>query len=321
MNKFVAIVALMAASGLAIAQTGGDTKPQSSAGQTTGQAGQTQSTPAPAQGAQTTPAPAGQATPGAQAPAPTGKRQPQAKSQEEFKAYQDATSKPDPASMEQAATAFAQQYPDSELRAPLFQNLMLQYQNANNGDKTIEVGRKTVQYDPDNPVALVTVASVLANRTRESDLDKEERIAEAKKDANHAIELMNSGSGVPANYPADKVETYKNTVLSMAYAALGQSEFVSNNFAAAEQALRKATSFPAIQPDPISWFQLSLSLDRQGKYADASQAAAKCVEYSQGHPVNQYCVQERDGAKQRASNPPAAKPGTAPTSPQPTTPK
>jgi tetratricopeptide (TPR) repeat protein len=319
MKKLFAVLALTAASGMAFAQAA-DSKPQTS----TGQAGQTQAAPAQGTGTQATPAPAGQATPGTQAPAaPTGKRQPQAKTQDEFKAYQDAAAKPDPTAMEQAANDFAQKFPESELRAPLYQNLMLQYQNANNGDKTIEIGRKVVQLDPDNAVALVTVAQILANRTRETDLDKEERLAEAKKDANHAVEIMNSGQGIPAGYPPDKINMYKNTVLSMGYAALGQADFVNNNFAGAEQSLRKATSFTDIQPDPISYFQLSLALDRQGKYADAMQAAQKCIDVANGHPVAQYCTQERDGAKQRAANPAAAKPAsTAPaTSPAPTTPK
>jgi tetratricopeptide (TPR) repeat protein len=300
MNKLIALLAITAASGLALAQTG-NTSPQTSAGQT----GQTQAAPAQ-----------GQAAP---APAPTGKHQPQAKTQEEFKAFQDVAAKPDPASMEQAANAFAQQYPNSELKGAMYQNLMLQYQNANNGDKTIEIGRKVISADPDNVVALVTVASVLANRTRESDLDKEERINEAKKDANHAIEVINTPEGIPAGYPADKVEIYRNTILAMAYGALGQAEFVSNNFPAAEQALRKSSSIAGTQPDPITWFQLTLTLDREGKYADAVTAANKCVEVSAGHPVNPYCIQERDRVQKLAANPPAAKP--VPTSPAASTPK
>jgi tetratricopeptide (TPR) repeat protein len=306
MKKLIALLAVTAATGLAVAQTG-TTQTQPSAGQT----GQAQSAPAQGQ--------TGTAAQGQAAPAPTGKRQPQAKTQEEYKAFQDVTSKPDPASMEQAANGFSQQFPNSELRAAMYQNLMLQYQNANNGDKTIEMGRKTLQYDPDNVVALVTVASVLANRTRESDLDKEERVSEAKKLANHAIEVMNTPEGIPAGYPPDKAEVYKNTILAMAYGALGQADFVSNNFAGAEQSLRKSTSFSGIQPDPITWFQLTLTLDREGKYADALQAANKCVEVSNGHPVNQYCSQERDRLQKLAANPPAAKP--APASPAATTPK
>ncbi len=297
MKKLIALLAMTAASGMAIAQAGNATS------QTPGQH---QAQTAPAQG---------QA-----APAPAGKHQPQAKSQEEFKAFQEVAAKPDPASMEQAADAFVKQFPDSELKGPIYQNVMLQYQNANNTDKTIEIGRKVLQYDPENVIALVTVSSVLANRTRESDLDKEERLSEARKNANQAIEIMNGPNGVPANVPPDKVGMYKNTILAMAYGALGQAEFVNNNYPAAEQALRKSTSFTDIQPDPISWFQLTLTLDREGKYADAVQAASKCVEVSNGHPVNQYCVQERDRVQKLAANPPAPKPAAPATSPAPANP-
>jgi tetratricopeptide (TPR) repeat protein len=292
LKKLIALLAMTAASGMALAQTG-NAKPQTPAGPT----GQAQTAPAQ-----------GQATP---APAPTGKHKPQAKTQEEYKAFQEVTTKPDPASMEQAANTFAQQFPESELRAPMFQNLMLQYQNSNNSDKTIEVGRKTLALDPDNVVALVTVASVLANRTRQTDLDKEERLTEATKDSAHAIEVINGPEGIPPGYPPDKVDAYKSTILAMAYSAQGQAAFVNNNYPGAEESLRKATSFTNIQPDPISWFQLTLTLDREGKYADALQAANKCVEVSANHPVSPYCTQERDRVQKLATNPPAAKPATA----------
>ena len=304
MKKIIALLALTAASGMALAQAGNAN----------------QQTPAkPGQAAQTAPAPAGQ-TP-AQPATPPGKHPPQAKNQEEFAAYKDAVSKPDPASMEQAAVAFAQKYPDSELKGALFQTVMLQYQNQNNGDKTLEMGRKVLASDPDNVIALVTVSSVLANRTRESDLDKEERLAEAKKDAGKAIELINSGEGVPPGYPADRTESFKNTILAMAYASQGQADFVNNNFAAAEQSLRKSTTIAGIQPDPISWLQLTLTLDRENKYAEALQTANKCIEVSQGSPVQQYCTQERDRLQKLVANPPAAKPAPTSPQPQPTTPK
>jgi tetratricopeptide (TPR) repeat protein len=302
------LLALTAVSGIALAQTG-NAAPQAPAAKSDKPAQN-----APAQTGQT---PAQPATPAA----PAGKHAPAAKTQEEFKAYQDAAAKPDPVSMEQAANAFAQQYASSELKGPLFQQVMLSYQNANNGDKTVELGRKVLANDPNNVIALVTVASVLSTRTRESDLDKEERLTEAKKDSNRAIELIGSGEGIPAGYPADRLETFKNTIVAMAYASLGQSEFLNNNFTAAEQALRKSTSISGVQPDPITWFQLTLTLDREGKYSDALAAANKCVEISSGHPVNQICQQERDRVQKLATTTPATKPAPATAQPTASTPK
>src|SRR5581483_11783550 len=135
MKGFTAVILLLVVSGVAVAQTsaGGQSNPQNA------NAKQNQAT---GNGAQATPQ------------QPTGRHVPVAKTQDEYKAYQDAANKPDAPSAEQAADAFAQKYPDSELRGALYQRVMLQYQQANNSDKVVEVGRKTLNVEPDNAIAL-----------------------------------------------------------------------------------------------------------------------------------------------------------------------
>jgi len=247
---------------------------------------------------------------------PAGKHQPVAKTQEEFKAYQEAVAKPDGPSAEAAADAFATQYPQSELKGPLYQHLMILYQNANNSDKTIEIGRKTISIEPDNAPALAIVATTLANRTRESDLDKDERFAEAKKNANKVIELANAGEAVPAGTPPDKAAPYKDALVSMAYSALGAIDFNSKNYAAAEQNLRKSVEPSQAEPDPISWYQLALTLQREGKNPDALTAAQKCTEVATSSPdVGNVCKNLQAYLQKVVSNPPAksAAPATSST--------
>jgi len=241
------------------------------------------STQTPAAGAQQTPA-----------QVPAGKHQPQAKTQDEYKAYQEAAAKPDPPSLEQAANDFANKYPTSELRSVLFQREMQVYQSANNAEKTIEAGKKVITIDPDNAAALVTVALVIANKTREGDLDRDERMAEASKYANHALESIDNGTGVPAGTADDKVPMFKELVRSMAYSSLGTVEFNRKNYPQAETYLRKSVENSTLQPDPVTWLQLSLALDRENKYNDALQAANKCIEIAQSHPAGSYCAEERD---------------------------
>jgi hypothetical protein len=123
---------------------------------------------------QNQPAPqAGTAQQGA-APAapPQGKRPPQAKTQPEFDAYNAAVANQNnPAAMEKAANDFAAKFPDSELRVLLYRTAMHSFQSANNADKMMEMGRDVLKIDPDDPEALVGVAQVLAERTRDTDLD------------------------------------------------------------------------------------------------------------------------------------------------------
>lgn len=271
---------------------------------------------APAAGTQPQAAPQ-QAAP--QQPAPKKGGLPQAKTQDEYKAYQlavQAQAGTDLSAAETAADKFAAQFPDSELRSLLYTNLMNLYQQANNADKTVEYGRKVLALDPDNPVALVMVATVLAERTRDTDLDKDERFAEAIKDARHALETVDS-IPLPANTPPDRAEAAKNTVRSMAYGALGTVESTQQNYAAAEQDLRKSVETPGIPPDPLTMLRLAVTLDHARKYAEALQVANKCVEIAQ-EPIKSLAAQERDRlVKLSAAPAPASStqpsPGTTPT--------
>src|SRR6266581_3124662 len=133
--------------------------------------------------------PATQSTPAGQAAAaaPQGKRPPQAKTQPEFEAYKAAIPLTDAAAAEKAADDFAAKFPDSELRVVLYKSAMQKYQQANNADKMLEMAQKALTFDPDDPEALLGVAQVLAERTRDTDLDKDQKLAEAKKNAERAL--------------------------------------------------------------------------------------------------------------------------------------
>src|SRR5580700_8262508 len=160
--------------------------------------------------------PAGQAA--GQAAAPAGKRPPQAKTQDEFAAYKAATALTDPAAQEKAAGEFATKFPDSELRALLYKSVMHAYQQANSADKMMEMAQKVLTFDADDPEALLGVAQVLAERTRDTDLDKDQRLAEARKDAQRALVTLETD--IPTGYPPEQLAAYKGFLRSDAFAIL-----------------------------------------------------------------------------------------------------
>ena len=63
----------------------------------------------------------------------------------------------------------------------------------NRADKEIEAGRKALAIDPHDPNPLIHVASALVETTRDNDLDKEQRYVEAAKDAQAAIDNIDTG--------------------------------------------------------------------------------------------------------------------------------
>jgi tetratricopeptide (TPR) repeat protein len=209
---------------------------------------------------------------------PKGKRPPSAKTKPEYDAYLAAANTADAAASEKLAREFEVQFPDSELLPFLYQQVMGKYQKADNSDKTLDMGRKALQYDPDNIGALALNATVLAERTRQTDIDRDQRLNEVATDAQRALENIRTGNYLlAANATPEQVQQFKDQVVGMAYQALGKAEMERENYAAAEQDLRKAIETPAGKGDAIVWYRLALALDRQNKYADANAAITTAV--------------------------------------------
>jgi tetratricopeptide (TPR) repeat protein len=260
--------------------------------------------------------PAGKSTPAGQAgaqpagqTAPAGKRPPQAKTQEEFKAYNDAAAITDPAAQEKAANDFATKFPDSELRPLLFKAVMHGYQQSNNADKMMDIAQKILTYDPDDPEALLGVSQVLAERTRDTDLDRDQKLAEATKDAQRA--LVTVDTDIPtAGLPQERVDAFKGFIRSEAYAILGTIEFNRKAWADAEGDLRKSIDAFPQQVDPIAVFRLSVALDMQNKYPEALRYANQAVELTkEGTNAGDAARKEKDRLTQLSggSAPPAKK--------------
>jgi tetratricopeptide (TPR) repeat protein len=228
-------------------------------------------------------------------PAPQGKRPPQAKTQPEYDAYKNAVALTDAAAGEKAADDFAAKFPDSELRVMLYKSAMRLYQKAGDSDKTMEAGRKGLALDADDPELLVTVANELAEKTRDTDLDKDQRLEEAMKMAQKATQTVDTDVSIPPGTPQEQVDAYKGQLRSFAYSIMGTIEFKKENFTGAETDLRKSIdAFPS-QPDPVVVLRLAISLDRQGKYPDALKEANHAVELTQeGTNAGKLARQERD---------------------------
>lgn len=228
--------------------------------------------------------PATQTTPaGPAATQPQGKRPPQAKTQPEFEAYKAAMALTDAAPAEKAADDFAAKFPDSELRVVLYKSAMQKYQASNNGDKMLELAQKALTFDPDDPEALVGVSQVLTERTRDTDLDKDQKLAEAKKDAEKALQTLDTD--VPTSgYAPEKIDQFKRYIRSEAYAILGTLASNAKNYAEAEANLRKSIEVFPEQVDSVAVLRLAVALDMQNKIPDALKYANQAVDLTKDHP-------------------------------------
>jgi len=148
---------------------------------------------------------------------------------------------------------------------------------------------------------------VLAERTRDTDLDKDQRLAEARKDAQRA--LVTVDTDVPSSgYPPEQLAAFKGFLRSEAYAILGTLDYNAKAWADAEINLRKSIDAFPQQVDAVAVLRLSLSLDQQNKYPEALKYANQAVDLTkQGSNVGDAARTEKDRLTQLTSGgaPPA----------------
>jgi len=258
-------------------------------------------------------------------PAKPGKHVPEAKTHQEFNDYNAAYALSGGAQVEKAADDFSAKYPASELKAYLYAKALHEYQNESNPDKMLVMGKKVLQFDPDNTIALVLTATVLADSLNEKDPDRQQKIAEIKKDAEHAVATVDSTFTPPANATPEQITAYKKTLQSMAHSALGITALKTNDDATAERELKSAAELNVTQPDPYIWYHLALAQDHLEKYPEALVSINRALEYAGNSDLADLVRNERKrllmknnlGGAETPNQPPAApSPAAKPPSPK-----
>lgn len=239
--------------------------------------------------------------PDAQALRPKPRPSPQAKSQAEFDAYKATASLTDPAKLAEAATDFAQRFPASELRSILFQQAMGLYQQANDPGKTLEMARAALKYDPGNAVALLSAAQILAERTHDDDLDRNDRLAEAAANASSA--LQSAGNiPPPSNMTPQQFASALAEIRGAAHAVFATVAFKEQDYSTAIKEYEIAAAESKEHADAVVWLRLAVAYDRTGDFTRAAATAQKAIAASQpGTPVRQLAEQEKSRLEKLSS--------------------
>jgi hypothetical protein len=241
----------------------------------------------------TAPATPNAAAPTKQAPPAAAQKSPAPKTQAEYDAYKAAAAQTDPAKVEQAATDFAQKFPDSELRPFLFQQAMGMYQQANNPDKTLEMARAALKYDPSNPVALLTAGQMLAERTHDNDLDKDDRLAEANTDAMNALQHADQVPQ-PSNMTPEQFAGALSQLRGTAHEVIATVAFKKADYFTAIKEYNAAIAEEKEHTDGVVWLRLSVAHDKSGDYNAANEAVEKALAASApGSQIRQLAEQEK----------------------------
>ncbi|HUS18529.1 MAG TPA: hypothetical protein VMZ25_02670 [Terriglobales bacterium] len=276
-----------------------------------------QKPPAPAQ----TPAQKPSASPSAPAApatstAPKVAKAPEAKTPEEYKAYQEAVAITEPTAAEAAADAFAQKYPNSELRVAAYSMILQKAYETNDTARILTLGRKVLAIEPDNAMTQVVTATALAETTRETDIDSAEKFGEATKLADGALKSIETMVPQP-NVTPEQFETLRTVLRSMAYSAKGYMAMNKKDYVGGEVNFQKAIDANPPQQDPVMYLRLAVAQDNQKKYPQGYANAVKAVqiaEAQQNPQVANLARTERDRLQKLMGSAPPAK-AAAPATP------
>ncbi len=265
---------------------------------------------------------------------PAGK-QPAFKSQAEQQALQAVYQAPTPDERIKAADDFITKFADSDFRALAFFAEAQSYQQKNDYEKMVIFGEKALEANPDPGTKINTellLANGIAQRTREFDLDREEKLGRVQKYANSALEELKAYQKPNPNIPDAQWEAIKADFVSQAHMALGMAQMVRKNYDGAIAELKEAAS--GASPDPAALVRLGAVYNMANKPDDAIATLDKVMSMPActgteapgtacAHPqVRQYAQAERaraiqmknKGAQQQSATPSsgAAQPAPAP---------
>jgi Flp pilus assembly protein TadD len=125
---------------------------------------------------------------------------------------------------------------------------------------------------------------VFSDKLKDDQPDRDQKIAEIRKNAQHALDIVDVSLVPPQGTSPEQVAAYKNTLRSMAHSALAITALKTGDNPGAEKEFRIAADLSQAQPDPFVWYHLALAQDHQGKYPEALVSVNKALEYIGSNP-------------------------------------
>ncbi len=236
--------------------------------------------------------------------------QPKPKSQKEAEAVVAIFNAMDPVSRIKAVDDLLVNYADTEFKAVALQVATASAQEMNDFEKMTIYGERTLEADPGNFAAMLMLATGLAQRTREFDLDREEKLGKAEKFANDAQALVAKAPKPRPDILDEQWEGARKDFYAQAHEARALVAMVRKKYDVAIAEFKTAIDV-ATTPDPATQVRLAAVYNMAGKHDEAIAVIDKLTQDPQLNPVIREFAQSE---KLRAMQ---GKGQTAPAKPQP----
>ena len=240
---------------------------------------------------------------------------PQPKSKGELAAIQAMLSAPDPDSRIKAADELITKFADTQFKDLALYVTAYSYQQKNDVEKMMVYAERAIEANPQHYQALLMLAEAIPPRTKEFDLDREDKLGRAEKYANTAMEILKTAVKPNPGITDVEWENSKKDLVAQAHQSLGMAAMTRKKYDVAIAEYKLANE-SAAGPEPAYQVRLAQAYFAAGKYDDAIATAEKVMAIPDAHPqVKQVAQAVRAASTQAKAKGGAAAPA-APAPPQ-----
>jgi tetratricopeptide (TPR) repeat protein len=158
------------------------------------------------------------------------------------------------------------------------------YGQKNDDAKMIVFGERALEADPKNFQAALLLASGIARKVRENDLDKDERLKQAEKYANDGMAMLATATKPNPQMTDEQWNDAKKDFAADAHQALGMVATVRKKNDDAVNEFKQAVE-GAANPDPAAMVRYAQALNKVGKYDEAIAMADKVMAIPNVNPA------------------------------------
>jgi tetratricopeptide (TPR) repeat protein len=239
-------------------------------------------------------------------------KQPKPKSQKEAEAVMAVFNATDPDARIKAANELVTKFADTEFKGLALLVAAMSYQQKNDSDNMVIYAERALEADANNYQAMLMIAEALAQRTRENDLDKEEKLTRSEKMANGAIEAINKAAKPRPDITDEQWTGAKKDFTAQAHQALGMGAMVRKKYDVAIAEFKTAIE-GATQPDPATMVRLGATYNLASKPDDAIAVLDKVMAIPDLHAtIRQFAQAEKARAVQNKGGAKPTAPANAP---------
>ncbi|MBL8226881.1 MAG: hypothetical protein JNL98_00325 [Bryobacterales bacterium] len=223
-------------------------------------------------------------------------KQPQPKSQKEVDALMAIQNAQDPDSRIAAVENLLTKFADTEFKGFALYLATVSAQQKNDFEKLLLYGERTLEVDPKNYATMLLMSSAIALRTREHDLDKEEKLSRAEKLAKDAGEALKTATKPNPQLTDEQWEAAKKDFEAQMHESLGIASSGRKKY---DDAINHFKSAVELNGDTSTMVRLGSTYNLAQKYDEAIATLDKVMAVADAPPqVKQIAQAERARAIQ-----------------------